>query len=620
MIETIAIKDLWSEQRTFLARAIAAAIIAVLLVAVVVARLVNLQVVNYQHFTDLSQGNRIRIEPLPPTRGLIYDRHGRTLAENLPAYQLELTREQVPDLEDTFSRLVTLGLVAEQDLDTIRQRLRTRRGFEPFTLRYQLDDTEVAKFAVHRQNFPGVDIRARLIRRYPQGPVSAHALGYVGSISEADLKRLDMASYAGTSHVGKLGIENAREDALHGQVGYQQTLVNAQGRALQHIPEQLPVAGRDIISTLDIDLQIAAFEALGQHHGAVVAIDPRNGDVLAMASTPSYDPNDITQGLSEADYQALQNDPGKPLFNRALRGQYPPGSTIKPIVAMAALHYLGQDPQQKHICPGFFMLPDSSHRYRDWKKEGHGRVDMVDAITQSCDVYFYEIAIDVGIDRLHEFLSLFNLGIPTGIDIPGEKAGLMPSRAYKKAAFNRREDQAWYPGETVIAGIGQGYMQATPLQLAQAAAIIASRGKPFRPRLVAGTRDPLSGEITEAPPQPLPELPVGNVDYWRIIQGAMENVMHNERGTARGSAMGASYRYAGKTGTAQVFGIAQDQEYEEEEVPEHLRHHALFIAYAPAQAPEIALAVVVENGGSGSRAAAPVARKVLDAYMQEHAP
>jgi len=401
-------------------------------------------------------------------------------------------------------------------------------------------------------------------------------------------------------------------------VGYQQTLVNAQGRSLQHIPERLPVAGMDIISTLDVDLQIAAYQALGPHRGAVVAIDPRNGDVLALASTPSYDPNLIAEGLSEAEYLSLQNDPGKPLFNRALRGQYPPGSTIKPIVALAGLQYLGLDPQQKHICPGFFMLPDSSHRYRDWKKEGHGRVDMVDAITQSCDVYFYEIAMEIGIDHLHEFLSLFNLGVPTGIDIPGEKAGLMPSREYKKAAFSRREDQAWYPGETVIAGIGQGYMQATPLQLAQAAAIIASRGKPFRPRLVAGTRDAISGEITEAQPVPMPEIPVDNPDYWRVIQGAMENVMHDARGTARGSAAGASYRYAGKTGTAQVFGIAQDQEYEEEDVPEHLRHHALFIAYAPAQAPEIALAVVVENGGSGSRAAAPVARKVLDAYMQEH--
>jgi penicillin-binding protein 2 len=615
MIETIAIKDHWREQRIFISRIIAAVFIGLILVGVVVARLVNLQVTNYEHFSALSTGNQVRIEPLPPTRGLIYDRHGEIIAQNLPAYQLELTQEGVQDLDGTLARLMKMNLVKETDPERLGRLIRSRRKFEPVTLNFQMNDEEVARFAVRRQEFPGVDIRARLIRQYPFGSVTSHVVGYVGSMNEADLKRSDPAAYAGTSHIGKLGIERAQEELLLGKVGYQQNLVNAQGRALDHTPRESPLAGEDLISTLDMRLQQAAFDALGQQRGAVVALDPRNGDVLALVSTPAFDPNAFTEGLTLAEYSALQSDPGKPMFNRALRGQYPPGSTVKPLVALAGLQYLEENPRKKHFCPGYFTLPDSSHRYRCWKKEGHGQVDMHDAIAQSCDVYFYALGLELGIDRIHDFLGKFGLGTVTGIDIPGEKPGLLPSREWKRSAFERRQDQSWYPGETVIAGIGQGYMLATPMQLAEATAVLAARGKRFRPRLVAGTRDPASGEIHELAPEKLAPVELSDPSYWLEIGRAMEAVTSSPRGTARGAAAGANYRFAGKSGTAQVFSVAQDEDYEEEDVPEHLRHHALFVAYAPAENPEIAVAVIVEHGGGGSSSAAPVARKVMDAYM-----
>ena len=618
MIENITLKDHWREQRTFVGRIFVGVVVGLLLIGLLVARLVNLQVTNYEHFSALSKGNRVRIEPLPATRGLIYDRNGQIIAQNMPAYQLELTREGVEDLDDTLARLVTMKLVKEADLDRLTRLIRSRRKFEPVTLMYQMNDKEVARFAVMRQEFPGVDVRARLIRQYPYGGISSHVVGYVGSMNEADLKRSDPAAYAGTSYSGKLGIERAQEKLLLGQVGYQQNLVNAQGRTLQHIPQQSPLAGEDLISTLDINLQQAAYDALGEHRGAVVAIDPRNGDVLVLASTPGFDPNKFARGLSLSEYSTLQNDPGKPLFNRALRGQYPPGSTIKPLIALAGLQQLKENPLKKNFCPGYFILPNSSHQYRDWKKEGHGQMDMTDAIAESCDVYFYALALELGIDQIHDFLVRFGLGAVTGIDIPGEKSGLVPSRAWKKGEFERRQDQSWYPGETVIAGIGQGYMLTTPLQLAVATAAIAAKGKRFRPRLVAGTRDSASGEISELAPEELAPVQLSDPGYWNVIGEAMEEVNHGPRGTGRGSAASATYRYAGKSGTAQVFSVAQDEEYEAEDVPEHLRHHALFVAYAPAENPEIALAVIVEHGGGGSAAAAPVARKVLDAYMLSH--
>ncbi len=609
------IKDHWREQRIFFFRTLAAALIAGALIIVLVSRLVVLQVLNFEHYSDLSRGNRIRIEPIPPIRGLIFDRNGVVLAENRPAYQLEMVLEQVPDLEQTLERLVALELVRETELPAIRQRLQRTRKFSAVPLRFRLSDEEVARFAVQRQHFPGVDIRARLARHYPMSAHAVHAIGYVGAISDSDLQRLDPTAYAGSSHVGKVGIERAYEDLLHGQVGYRQVLVNAQGRALQVVENNPPVPGMDLHLTLDSRLQSAAFQALGERRGAVVAIDPRDGGVLAFVSTPGFDPDRFGAGLSRDEFRNLSENPDKPLFNRALRGHYPPGSTIKPLLALAGLHHRATTPAHSSFCPGFFQLPGREHKYRDWKREGHGSVNLFDAIAQSCDVYYYELALELGIDRMHTYLQTFGLGETTGIDILGEKSGLLPSREWKRGAFSRPADQAWFPGETVIAGIGQGFMLATPLQLAHVTSTLASRGERIKPHILAATMDPATGLRAARAPTKLSPAGSNETGYWNLVLAAMEEVVHGERGTARAIAP-ADYKIAGKTGTAQVFAIAQEEEYDAETVAERLRDHALFVAFAPAAEPRIALAVVVENGGSGSSAAAPVAKAVLDVFME----
>jgi penicillin-binding protein 2 len=482
-------------------------------------------------------------------------------------------------------------------------------------LRYRLSEEEVARFAVRRQQFPGVEIQARLIRHYPYGSVAVHALGYVGSVSQADLQRLEPGNYAGTTHTGKIGVEFAQEDALHGGVGYRQVLVNAQGRILQELERDSPTPGADVYLTLDLELQLAAEAALGGRRGSIVALDPRNGHVLALVSQPGYDPNSFSAGISTREYRALQEDPDIPLFNRALRGLYPPGSTIKPAIGLAGLHYGAIAPWQRVYCLGYYTLPGSSHRFRDWKREGHGPMNLNDAIAQSCDVYFYELALKLGIDNIHAFLAGFGLGHRTEIDVPAEKAGTLPSREWKRANFRRREDQVWFPGETLITGIGQGYLQTTPLQLAQMTATLATRGRAFRPTLVAAVRYSADGEMIEFGTEALPPVEVSDPAQWDATVRGMVEVMYGPQGTARASAAGAPYRIAGKTGTAQVVNIAQDEEYDAEELDERLRDHALFIAFAPVEDPLIAVAVVVENGGSGSTAAAPVARAVLDDYL-----
>lgn len=612
------IKDHWREQRIFFFRSLAAAIIAAALILILVSRLVVLQVLNFEHYSALSQGNRIRIEPVPPIRGLVFDRNGIVLAENLPSYQLEIVREQVPDLEDTLQRLQALSLLDETNLAELRERLGRTRKFESIPVRFRLSDEEVARFAVQRQHFPGVEIRARLARHYPLGKRAVHAIGYVGALSDQDLQRLDQTSYAGTSHVGKVGIERAYENVLHGKVGYRQVLVNAQGRSLQVIENNPPVPGMDLHLTLDARLQLAAFDALQDRRGAVVAIDPRDGGVLAFVSTPGFDPDQFGAGLSRAAFAALNNDPDKPLFNRAMRGNYPPGSTVKPMIALAGLHHRATTPAHNTFCPGFFQLPGHERKYRDWKREGHGNVAILDAIAESCDVYFYEMALELGIDRMQSYLATFGLGQLTGIDILGEKAGLLPSRDWKRKNFARPADQAWFPGETVIAGIGQGFMLATPLQLAHFTATMARNGIRLQPHLLHASADPVSGARTEIAPVELQSAGSGEPGYWNLVRAAMEEVVHGQKGTARAIAP-ANYRIAGKTGTAQVYAIAQEEEYDAEALEERLRDHALFIAFAPADNPTIAISVIVENGGSGSATAAPVARKVLDVYFEAQA-
>lgn len=608
-------KDHWREQRMFLSRLIAAAVIVVILAGLVVYRLVDLQVVHFEHFSRLSQGNRVRIEPVPPVRGLLFDRRGRLLAENRPVYQLELIPEQVRDIEGTLAELVELDLVREDDLPRIRTQIRSQRRFEPAILRPRLSEEEAARFAVKRPRFTGVDIQARLARQYPLGAVGSHAIGYVGAISESDLQRLDTANYAGTAQTGRIGAERAWEHLLHGTTGYRQILVNAQGRMLQELERTDAVPGRNVYLTIDLDLQAAAEEAMQGRRGAVVAVDPRNGEVLALVSLPGYDPNLFSTGISANQYRALQEDIDQPLFNRALRGQYPPGSTIKPILALAGLHYGVIHGEDTVFCPGWFSLPNHSHRYRDWKRTGHGTIDLENSVAQSCDVYYYRLAVALGIERMHEFLVQFGLGHATGIDIPGEQPGLVPSRDWKRTAFRRPQDQVWFPGETVITGIGQGYMLSTPLQLAQAAAIMGTRGQGFRPTLLAAVEDPISGERQPATRHPLPPLKIAPDQFEEAVD-SMVAVVHGPRGTARATGQGSRWTIAGKTGTAQVIGIAQGEEYDEEQVDERHRPHALFIAFAPAENPRIAVGVLVENGASGSAAAAPVARAIIDQWLQ----
>jgi len=617
MAAGVRIKDHWAEQRLFVRRVIIASLMIVGLSGVVVSRLTQLQVFDYEYFSAQSQGNRIRVQPVPPTRGLIFDRNGVVLAENLPSYQLELTPEQVPDVDDTLARLTAIGLIDADDIGEITELIRSNRRFAAIPIRKRLSDDEVARFAVDRPRFPGVEIRARLARNYPYGKAVAHALGYVGGISAMDLGQIDQADYAGTSLIGKVSLERNYESTLHGDVGHEDVLVNARGRIMQTLSEEPAMPGEDLVLTLDIDAQLTAYEALEGRRGAVVAIDPKNGDVLVFVSVPAFDPNAISIGMSRADYRELQQDPDLPLFNRALRGSYPPGSTIKPIIALAALQYDAIDPEEKKLCGGYYTLPGSTHRYRDWKRGGHGLINMHESIEQSCDVYFYNLARELGIDRMGEFLESFGLGAPTGIDIAGEKGGLVPSREWKRANFSRREDQVWFPGETIISGIGQGYMLATPLQLAHATATIASRGKRYRPSLLRARMDPISRDSEFVEAERLERVNVTNDSYWDRIISAMNAVMQGRRGTARAVGMDAPFTIAGKSGTAQVFSVAQDEEYEAEELQERMRDHALFVAFAPLEDPQIAVAVVVENGESGSGTAAPIARAVIETYLEE---
>ena len=618
------IKDHHSEQRLFVSRVILSSVIGIMLLGTVIARLVQLQVYDYELFAAKSQGNRIRIEALPPTRGLIFDRRGRILAENLPAYQLELIPEQVPDIDDTLARLATIGLIKEEDIPRMIELSQNGPRFKPVTLRFRLSEDEIADFAIQRPRFPGVDFQPRLVRHYPDGELISHAIGYVGALSTADLQRLEQAAYAGTSHTGKTGVEHFNESRLHGTVGYQQVVTNARGRQVpvgtsdfsDSLPEgESPSPGANLYLTLDLDLQRVAAKALEGRRGAVVAIDPNNGDILALFSAPAFDPNLFAVGMSPSEYNALANDEDRPLFNRAVRGSYPPGSTIKPMLALAALETGATNVTRRTLCIGYYRLPGSTHRYRDWRPGGHGEVDLHDAIAQSCDVYFYEISRDIGIDRMHYYLDQFGLGKKTGLDITGEANGLVPSRAWKKQAFRERADQVWFPGETVIAAIGQGYLLTTPLQLANATAALAVRGKRFKPRLVAAYEDPLTGERTMLAPQPLPDVEITNEFFWDNVLTGMHDVMHGPRGTARAAARGAPYEMAGKSGTAQVFSVGQEEEYNEDEIAERLRDHALFISFAPYEQPRIAVAVIIENGSSGSGVAAPIARAIMDEYL-----
>lgn len=607
----LTIKDHIRESRLFNDRAIAALIIIILLITTIIARLVYLQILSHEHFATLADDNRISITPAPPNRGLIFDRNGVLLAQNIPSFSLEFTAERIADIDDNIRQLSEIITITDSDIERFKKQLKQQRSFVSIPLRYQLDEEEVARFAVNRHRFPGVDIEARLVRNYPLNNLGVHTIGYVGRINENELKTLDVSNYSATRFIGKTGIEKYYEPILHGVAGYNHIETNALGRTLRTIKSIPPIPGQDLYLTIDIKLQRVAEQALKDFRGAIVAIDPANGDVLAFASMPNYDPNLFVIGIDNKSYDALQQSQDNPLFNRALQGKYPPGSTLKPFIGLAGLEHERVKTNTTSLCQGWFTLKGDDHRYRDWKKEGHGMTSLDKAITESCDVFFYDLALQLGIDRMHDFLAQFGFGKKTNIDLQGEPDALLPSRSWKR----QRYQQPWYPGESVIAGIGQGYTLVTPIQLAQATATLANRGTIIKPRLVFASQTPGNNEVSLFPAKTVGEVLLNNNKDWERMNNAMKNVVHGTHGTARGIAPGLPFKIAGKTGTAQVFGIKQDEEYEQESVTERLRDHSLFIAYAPVNKPQIAIAVVVENGGSGSTTAAPMARKLIDEYL-----
>jgi penicillin-binding protein 2 len=605
------LKDYASETRLIQRRLMVAAIGVVVLLSIVLGRLYVLQVVDQEHFTTLSNSNRMRFKALPPTRGLIYDRNGVVLADNLPAYRLEIIREQVDDLDATLARLGELVEISDSEIRRFRKASRRRRPFESVPLLLNLSDEEVARLAVNIHKFQGVEINARLTRYYPMGPLAVHALGYVGRIDEKDLNDLDESNYAGTSHIGKLGLEKYYERDLHGEVGLQRVEVNAAGRTLRVLEEQPPLPGNNLRLTIDAGLQILGEKLIGDERGALVALDPRNGEVLALVSMPNYDPNLFVNGISFKDYRELRESRDRPLFNRALTGQYPPGSTTKPLFGLAGLEYGVTTPAKKVFCPGYYQLPIDERKYRDWKKTGHGPIRLSDAITESCDVYFYDLSYRLGIDRMSEFMFAYGFGKRSGIDTTGERPGLMPSREWKR----RIRGQPWFPGETLITGIGQGAFSATPLQLASGIAALAMKGKRYKPHLVKSIEYVSDREERVIEPELLEDHKIRRPGNWKAVVKGMVNVVHGVRGTARKAGEGAVYTIAGKTGTAQVFGIKQDEEYDSEKIAKRLRDHALFVAFAPAEDPRIAVAVIVENGEHGGSVAAPIARAIMDAWL-----
>ncbi|MDG1945102.1 MAG: penicillin-binding protein 2 [Halioglobus sp.] len=602
------LKDPQLESRIYGARTVIAICIVVVLLGIVLARYYTLQITEYETYSTESERNRVQLQPLPPKRGLIYDRNGELLADNRPTYILSVVRERVEDLEATVAELQALLPVSERDLEIFRKKLNRSRPYDSVPLRLRLTEEERARLAVNRHRLPGVVVEAQLMRHYPHGDLFSHAVGYVSRINEQEVLELDETNYRGTLHVGKVGVEKFYEDTLHGEVGYQNVESNAHGRVLRVLERYAPKPGKDLKLHLDSRVQRAAIDALGDRRGAVVAIDPLTGGVLALVSTPGFDTNLFVNGISTANYSALRDSPDVPLYNRAVQGTYPPGSTIKPFMAMAGLASGLVTPESTVPDPGWYKLAGDSRKYRDWilriRGTGHApHVAMKMAIAESCDVYFYDLARRLTIDGMHEYLYPFGFGRRTGIDTTNERNGILPSTQWKRGALG----VAWYPGETISAGIGQGYMLASPLQLAVATSVMASKGKRIVPRLVMS----VDGESLVIPDHdPLLAPP----ENWDAVYDGMREVVHGKRGTAKALAAGIEYEMAGKTGTVQVIGIAQNAVYNEDEVDERHRHHGLFIAFAPLEAPTIAVAIIVENGG-GSSAASPIARAVIDTWL-----
>ena len=610
MPEPIPLKDHETEKRLVNKRLIACAALVLAISCALVGRMYFLQVTEFDYNSTVSENNRVHVLPIAPERGFIYDRNGVLLADNQPSFNMTLTRERAGDTAKVLDSVISILHLPEDEHAVFAKAMKqARHPFDPSTLLYELSEEQIALLAVNQYRLPGIEVQAQFVRHYPQGDHFAHSVGYVGRINEKEAKQVDPTQYRGTQSIGKTGIERFYEPELHGRVGFEEVETNAQGRVMRVLRHTDAVPGKNIVLSLDITLQEAAEEALGDRRGSIIALDPKTGEVLAMVSKPSFDPNLFVTGISSKDYSGLRDSIDKPLFNRALRGLYAPGSTIKPEVAIAGLDSGVISASTRVFDPGYFQLPNVAHKYRNWNHSGDGWVDLNAAIMRSNDTYFYDLASKLGIDRLHDYLSMFGVGQKVSLDMFEESPGLMPSREWKR---NTRR-QTWYPGETVILGIGQGYMQVTPLQLAQATALIANKGIWNRPHL-ARTVDG-AAPVDE---HPMPNIVLHDPKEWAQVNHAMQLVMHDARGIARASAQGAQYRIAGKSGTAQVVAIRQGERYNRLKTAERNRDNALFVGFAPAENPQIVISVMIENGEAGGRVAGPVVRKVMDAWLLDN--
>jgi penicillin-binding protein 2 len=606
----VEIRDLVRALRQFQVRLLICAGLVLFAFLLLLMRFFYLQVVRHQDYLAQAEDNRISVLPVAPNRGLILDRNGTVLAHNYSAFTLEITPKETPDLEALVDALAEVVEIQPKDRARFRKLLDERHDLDSVPIRTRLSDEEVARFSANRYRFPGAAIDARLFRHYPNGELASHVIGHIGRLGERDKARLEKEgvaqNYSGADYLGKAGLEASYERDLHGITGYEHVETDAGGRAVRTLRRQLPVSGNNLQLALDLKIQEVAERAFGTRRGALVAIEPATGGVLALVSRPGFDPNLFVEGIDLSSWDALNNDAAKPLNNRALSGVYPPGSTFKPFMALAGLELGKRSPQYTIADPGYFVLPGSAHRFRDWKQGGHGMVDLHRSIVISCDTYYYGLAMDLGIDNLYRFIGQFGFGKATGIDIAGESGGLLPSQAWKQKRFS----QKWFLGDTISVGIGQGYNLATPVQLAFATAILANSGVVYRPHLVRSVESSQSGERRWIEAQPFGTFPIRPENLVRV-RDAMVDV-NKPGGTAAQAFAGASYAVAGKTGTAQVIGMKQNEKYDESRVAEQYRDHALYIAYAPADNPKIALAILVENGGHGGSAAAPIARAVFD--------
>ncbi len=612
------IRDGKAESNLFVRRALIAFLGVLVLTGVLLTNLYHLQIVDYDSYQTRSNGNRIKLLPVPPTRGLIYDRNGKVLAENLTYFGLYIVPEKVDNLTETLEELRDVVGLTDEDIENFHKEKKRTSRYTPILLKTDLTEEQIARFSVNQFRFPSMDIQPYYKRNYPYGDILTHIIGYVAKINDKDKKQLQengtFGNYAGSHDIGKLGIEKYYEDQLHGVTGFEEVEINNRGKVIRKLRDQPAVAGSSIRLSIDVDLQRYIYNLLGDKKGAVVVLDPKDSSILAMVTNPSYDNNLFVGGISGENYRQLLNDPDRPLYSRATQGTYPPASTIKPFMAVAGLSEGEITTATTIFDPGFWILPNSTKRYRDWKKSGHGRTDLNKAIAESSDTYFYQLAYDMGIDRMSDWMKKFGFGQRTGIDLAEESAGVMPTREWKMKRYKKQ----WLQGDTIPVGIGQGYWTSTPLQLAKAAAVLINNGKVNTPHLML---EVLGNQITPYQ-DPLLYEDIQNVpeSYWQAAKHGMYSVVNASNGTARKAFAGTAYRLAGKTGTAQVFSLKENETYKAKELRKELHDHAWFIGYAPYDKPQIVVSIILENAGGGSSAAAPVVRQVMDYILTRPAP